>query len=1039
MKKTVYTSFITVIFFCYIFLTSKEFMIDSFAYDGTIVIDVTSLGANGTDKNADDVAIQKALDTEHNGKLLEIHIPEGTYYISKQLNIYSNTKLVLTKNTVIVKDFTVPYGNMISNMSELKQENGGYTGSENITIDGGVWDGNFSQDAGKGEFNNFYFGHANNVTIKNAIIKNNNSAHLIELNSTANSFIENCELFGYTGDDGVKEAIQLDIAIKGNNENGGAGNAEGLIPYDNTPCKNITIRNNKIYNYGSGVGSHSAVENVYHENIVIEGNTFSNLQHVAMRLYHYKNPVIKNNTISTSPLGILVSDKMGSENDFIYPNGDKKPIDLGKTIISDNTIKDIYSSNEVGMLPVGIFIEANEEYIDSVEILNNQMNAEENVTAIYVKRVSNNVIKGNTIVTTGSQAIFVNNNSKNVSVQENNITGNNNTKGVFILNSDVKVESNIIKGGSYGIDLDASKGEVTNNTISNTTNDGIALFNNASGIIKGNTITNVAGNGINIERASGAIEHNTIHITKKAGIRVNKSTSKSSIISNEVTECTTCGILTEASTLSINSNKISNCEASGMYFGASGTYELNQNSINSVKEYGIFTNSNVNINSNSDNIKNTTKHGMFFYNGTTASVKNATIALSGEHGIFAENSPLTVSESVIEKSGKIGIYSKYIQVNILNNLVKESGWDGIYCLDSTGTVMSNEVKGVSGKELAGNGVTVVGEKSNITLSQNAITGVKAKAIAIDSGKANIISLNSLKVTSNIIGNTSNTILANFYGSKHSFSSYVNGILNKSTISYQSPVVKYSVNGLKDNDTIKVCATDTAQNMTYDVVTVVADGLKKVDGIWYYYKDGKINADYTDLVKKDGAWFYVKKGVLNWNYTGLVKKDGVWFYVEKGVLNWNYTGLVKKDGAWFYVEKGVLNWNYTGLVKKDSTWYYVEKGVLNWNYTGLVKKDGAWFYVEKGVLNWNYTGLVEKDGAWFYVERGVLNWNYTGLVKKDGAWFYVGRGVVNFGYTGLANRNGVWYYIEKGVVNFGFSGNVTYNGKVYVVKNGVAIV
>ena len=139
---------------------------------------------------------------------------------------------------------------------------------------------------------------------------------------------------------------------------------------------------------------------------------------------------------------------------------------------------------------------------------------------------------------------------------------------------------------------------------------------------------------------------------------------------------------------------------------------------------------------------------------------------------------------------------------------------------------------------------------------------------------------------------------------------------------------------------------------------IADGLNKINNIWYYFKNNQVDTNYTGLVKKDGAWFYVEKGVLNWNYTGLVKKDGAWFYVEKGVLNWNYTGLVKKDGAWFYVEKGVLNWSYTGLVKKDGTWFYVEKGVLNWQYSGYVKKDNVWSYVKNGVLSGNYTGLVK---------------------------------------------------------------------------------
>src|SRR5699024_3014593 len=141
-----------------------------------------------------------------------------------------------------------------------------------------------------------------------------------------------------------------------------------------------------------------------------------------------------------------------------------------------------------------------------------------------------------------------------------------------------------ITGGEYGINLETSKGEVTNNIISNTSNDGISLFNGANGIIKGNTITNATGNGINIENASGEFTDNTINTTKKAGIRVNKSTTKSYVTYNRITNCVTSGILVDNSILNVSENQIASCDFYGMYFGTAGTYELNHNSVNHVKE-----------------------------------------------------------------------------------------------------------------------------------------------------------------------------------------------------------------------------------------------------------------------------------------------------------------------------------------------------------------------------------------------------------------------------------------------------------------------
>ena len=43
-------------------------------------------------------------------------------------------------------------------------------------------------------------------------------------------------------------------------------------PFDDTPCKNVTIENNEVYNYPRAVGSHTYVKEIYQDNIVIKNN-----------------------------------------------------------------------------------------------------------------------------------------------------------------------------------------------------------------------------------------------------------------------------------------------------------------------------------------------------------------------------------------------------------------------------------------------------------------------------------------------------------------------------------------------------------------------------------------------------------------------------------------------------------------------------------------------------------------------------------------------------------------------------------------------
>ena len=242
-------------------------------------------------------------------------------------------------------------------------------------------------------------------------------------------------------------------------------------------------------------------------------------------------------------------------------------------------------------------------------------------------------------------------------------------------------------------------------------------------------------------------------------------------------------------------------------------------------------------------------------------------------------------------------------------------------------------------------------------------------------------------------------------------------------------------------------------------SVVQDGLvQNTDGSWSYYKNNKIDSNYTDLVQsgddliyiKNGVqntsftnllniknkWYYVVKGKVNKYYTGIVYYWGTWYYIKQGVLDWNYTGLCKYNGTWYYIKRGALDWNYTGLCKYYGTWYYIKKGALDWNYTGLCKYYGTWYYIKKGALDWNYTGLCLYYGTWYYIKRGALDWNYTGLCKYYGTWYYIKKGALDWGYTGVCAYYGTNYYIIKGALNWGYNGTITWNGKKHSVVWGV---
>ena len=126
-------------------------------------------------------------------------------------------------------------------------------------------------------------------------------------------------------------------------------------------------------------------------------------------------------------------------------------------------------------------------------------------------------------------------------------------------------------------------------------------------------------------------------------------------------------------------------------------------------------------------------------------------------------------------------------------------------------------------------------------------------------------------------------------------------------------------------------------------------LKKINGKWYYIKNGKQDLTVTKLVKYGTKWYYVKNGVVDFTATTLVKQNTKWYYVKNGVIDFSFTGLTKYNNTWFYVYKGVVNFNSETLVKYNTRWYYVKNGRVDFKYTGNVTYKGSVYYVKNGVM------------------------------------------------------------------------------------------
>lgn len=251
-------------------------------------------------------------------------LKKGTYYISNAVCIPSNVKIVFEDGVVIKKTKAI-YQTELDNhkvififvppsKAKKKESVSGYGGTHDVTMTG---IGNVVIDCnnklpGRG----MDMGHCRNIVIENLTFHNQYGSHYIELNSSQNVIVRNCNFWkfrDYKGDT-YKEAINIDgtdYAVNGFNH--------VWSKHDKTVCQNIEITNCKFTDLGTAIGSHTYVANqgqqCYHTNIRITDNVFFGSTNCAIRALNWRNVLIADN--SFRDIGI----QNGTKNFSIFMGG----------------------------------------------------------------------------------------------------------------------------------------------------------------------------------------------------------------------------------------------------------------------------------------------------------------------------------------------------------------------------------------------------------------------------------------------------------------------------------------------------------------------------------------------------------------------------------------------------------------------------------------------------------------------------------------------------------------------------------------------
>ena len=140
------------------------------------------------------------------------------------------------------------------------------------------------------------------------------------------------------------------------------------------------------------------------------------------------------------------------------------------------------------------------------------------------------------------------------------------------------------------------------------------------------------------------------------------------------------------------------------------------------------------------------------------------------------------------------------------------------------------------------------------------------------------------------------------------------------------------------------------------------GIKNVDGVDYYYLNGKVMTNSTGLLVKAGEDIYYV------TQSGKIKKDfSAWISEAKT------NGLVE-PGDYTFDADGKMEAPYTGIKNVDGVDYYYLNGRVMTNSTGLLVKIGEdiYYVTQSGKIKKDFSAWISEEKANALVEPG----NYT---------------------------------------------------------------
>ena len=190
-------------------------------------------------------------------------------------------------------------------------------------------------------------------------------------------------------------------------------------------------------------------------------------------------------------------------------------------------------------------------------------------------------------------------------------------------------------------------------------------------------------------------------------------------------------------------------------------------------------------------------------------------------------------------------------------------------------------------------------------------------------------------------------------------------------------------------TVKVIADDKI--MTINIAD--KNGICQAeDGTWNYYRNGKIDSDYTGLAENEAGWWKITNGAVDFTYNGMAENMYGWWKITNGAVDFTYNGLAENMYGWWKITNGAVDFTYNGLAENMYGWWKITNGAVDFDYTGNVSDETRIWKVVNGHVESEVEQsfaaqlpAAEEYSQLVVVESEGVHATVTMHEEQDGVW------------------------------------------------------